>query len=48
MKIKKTLFLDENDVDKWEKFCEKNFKTKRVLSKIVTEAMEEYIKNFDL
>jgi len=46
MKVKKTLSLEEQDVIKWEEFCLKNFKTKRVLSKVITEAMEEYIKNY--
>lgn len=45
--IKKTLYLSKNDVINWEEFCKKNFKTKRVLSKVITEAMEEYIENFD-
>lgn len=44
--IKKTLYLKKEDVLKWEKFCEKNFKSKRVLSKVLTEAMEDYIENF--
>lgn len=45
--IKKTLYLNKEDVLKWEEFCMKNFKTKRVLSKVITEAMEEYIENFN-
>lgn len=44
--IDKHLYLQKKDVEKWERFCEDKFKTKRVLSKIVTEAMEEYIKNY--
>ena len=40
------MFFKEEDYKKWEQFCEKNFKTKRVLSKIMTEAMEEYIENY--
>ena len=45
--IKKTLYFKEEDVNKWENFCLEKFKTKRVLSKIVTEAMEDYIYNFN-
>jgi len=47
MKIDKNLYFEESDVRRWELFCEKNFKSKRVLSKIITEAMEEYIENFN-
>jgi hypothetical protein len=47
MRIKKTLYLVKDDVDRWEKFCLFHFKTKRVLSKIMSEAMEEYIENFE-
>ena len=47
MKIDKHLYLEDSDVERWEKFCEYNFKSRRVLSKIVTEAMEEYIINFE-
>lgn len=46
MKINKNLYFEVQDINKWEDFCEKNFKTKRVLSKIMTEAMEQYIENF--
>lgn len=46
MKKNKTLSLEEKDIKRWEKFCETNFRTKRVLSKIMTEAMEQYIKNY--
>ena len=44
--IPKTLYFQEEKVIDWEQFCKDNFKTKRVLSKIVTEAMDQYIKNF--
>lgn len=40
------LYLDQDDVLRWEEFCEYYFKSKRVLSKIVSEAMEEYIENY--
>jgi hypothetical protein len=43
----KNLWLDDKDVERWEKFCLYHFKTKRVLSKIISEAMEQYIENFD-
>jgi len=46
MKIKKTLYLEEQEVVNWEQFCKDNFKTKRVLSQVMTEAMEQYIENF--
>ena len=38
-------FLIE-DLKEWDKFCEKNFKSRRVLAKVIKEAMEQYIKNF--
>ena len=47
MKIKKTLYLNQEDVNRWEKFCLFHFKTKKVLSKVISEAMEEYIENFE-
>jgi hypothetical protein len=47
-KIQKTLYFEIKDIEKWENFCLKQFKTKRVLSKILSEAIEEYIVNFNL
>ena len=47
VKIGKNLFFEVEDVNFWEEFCEKNFKTKRVLSKVIKEAMDEYIENFE-
>lgn len=41
----KTLFLDDKDTEEFEKYCLKKFKTKRVLSKIITEAMFDYMEN---
>jgi len=43
----KHLYLKPSDVNRWEKFCLHNFKTKRVLSKVMSEAMEEFIENFE-
>lgn len=45
MKGPKTLYFEDTDVEKWEAFCETKFKTKKVLSKIIAEAMEQYIEN---
>lgn len=41
------LYFEEEDYERWQKFCQFNFKSKKVLSKIMTEAMEEYIINFE-
>ena len=41
------LYFEEDDVKRWEEFCKHHFKTKRVLSKIMSEAMEQYIENFE-
>ena len=41
------LYFEEEDYERWQKFCEHYFKSKKVLSKIVTESMEEYIVNFE-
>jgi hypothetical protein len=46
MKINKTLSFEKVDVKTWEDFFLENFRTKRVLSIIISEEMEEYIKNF--
>jgi hypothetical protein len=40
------MYFEKEDVERWEAFCEHYFKSKRVLSKVLSEAMEEYIKNF--
>lgn len=45
-KVPKNLYFFPKDIKKWEKFCLDNFGSERVLSKIVTEAMDEYIENF--
>ena len=46
MKENKTLYLEKTDIEKWEEFCKKHFKTEKVLSKIVTEAMAQYMENY--
>ena len=46
MKVPKNLYFEDSDVNDWEKFCEDKFKSKRVLSKIMTEAMAQYIENY--
>ncbi len=46
MKVPKTIYLEKSDLKAWELFCEEKFKTKHVLSKIITEAMEEYLENY--
>ncbi len=43
----KTPYIDEDYHEAWVKFCVANFKTKKVLSKIITEAMELYMVNFE-
>lgn len=43
---RKNMYFSQDNIDKWEKFCKDNFKTKRVLSKVMTEAMDQYIVNF--
>ena len=42
---RKNMYFKPEDVDKWEKYCEQKFKSKRVMSKVMTEAMEEFIQN---
>ena len=43
---RKNMYFSKENILKWEKFCEDNFRSKRVLSKIMTEAMDEFIKNY--
>lgn len=43
---RKNLRFEPEKLVEWDAFLEENFKTKRVLSKIMTEAMDQYIKNF--
>lgn len=46
-KINKNLYLDSKKIKEWESFCEINFKTTRILSKIITEAMDMYIQEYN-
>ena len=43
---RKNLRFEPKKLEEWDEFLLKNFKTKRVLSKVMTEAMDQYIKNF--
>ena len=48
VKVPKNMYFEREDVERWEAFCEHNFKTKKVLSKVMSESMEQYIENFEI
>lgn len=45
VKVPKNLFIEKEDLYFFEEYCEKKYNSKRVLSKVMSEAMYEFIKN---
>ena len=43
---RKNMYFSVDKITEWEKFCKDKFNSERVLSKVMTEAMDQYIENF--